>query len=56
MSEDMAADCLLRVWDERHAAIGVAHDLVGVEHGHVELLRKLGELRQHACNSQVSVA
>ena len=35
MSEDMAADCLVRVSDERHAAIGVAHDLVGVEDGRV---------------------
>lgn len=52
----MAADGLLWVWDERHSTIGVAHDLVGVEHSYVELLRKLGELREHACKgAQVSV-
>ena len=39
---------LLGVRHEAHPTVRVRHDLVGVEHGYVELHRKLVEARQHA--------
>jgi hypothetical protein len=39
---------LLGVRHKAHPTVRVRHDLVGVQHGHVELHRKLVEVRQHA--------
>jgi len=47
MSKHMPSNGLLGVRDKAHASVGVGHDLICVEDGHVEFLCELHELRKH---------